>query len=54
MMGNKIFTILTLKEFAYIDLCIKKYVSIIRKYHKHTTQTNSRHREEESQNIYSK
>ena len=32
---------------------IKKKVSMIRKYHNHNPQTNPRHREEESQNIYS-
>ena len=31
----------------------KKKVSMIRKYHNHTPQTNPRHREEESQDIYS-
>ena len=31
----------------------EKKVSVIRKYHLHTLQTNPRHHEEEPQNIYS-
>ena len=41
-------------EPSYSRSLARKLVNIIRKYHKPTLQTNPRHREEESQKIYSK
>ena len=41
------------KDNNMTSLARSEKVSIIRKYHNHTLQTNQRHREEEPQNIYS-
>ena len=44
---NNSMTYISTNLAHYVIACAKKQVSMIRKYHNHTLQTNPRHREEE-------
>ena len=43
----------SMRRMPLPDILLKKYMGMIRKYYNPTSQTNPRHREEESQTIYS-